>query len=98
PTATAGKVRFNQEQGDAIRRELQKKGYNDVQIAAAMGHWHNESSFNTTALGDNGTSYGLAQWHKDRWAGLNDYSRRNGLDPSTVQAQVGYFDYELSNN
>ena len=26
-----------------------------------------ESSFNTQALGDGGTSYGICQWHNGRW-------------------------------
>src|SRR5690606_16372292 len=56
PTERHGNLQFNKEQAAEIRSELQAKGYSDVQIAAIMGHWKNESSFNTTALGDGGDS------------------------------------------
>ena len=57
-----------------------------------------ESGFRTDALGDNGTSYGLCQWHEGRWDRLNSYCNEHGYDPSSIEGQVAYMDYELQNN
>ena len=94
---TKNNIKFNKERVDEISSELRKKGYSDVQIAAVLGHWKNESSFRLDALGDGGTSYGLAQWHNERWDGLKNYAAKNGLPVNSVAAQVGYFDWELNN-
>lgn len=94
---TKNNIKFNKERVDEISSELKKRGYSDVQIAAVLGHWKNESSFRLDAVGDGGTSYGLAQWHNERWTGLKNYAAKNGLPVNSVAAQVGYFDWELNN-
>lgn len=42
---------------------LIKAGFNRSQAAGIMGNIQNESGFNPEAIGDQGTSFGLVQWH-----------------------------------
>lgn len=42
---------------------LIKAGFNRSQAAGIMGNAQNESAFNPEAVGDQGTSFGLLQWH-----------------------------------
>lgn len=55
-----------------------------------------ESNMRTDALGDKGTSYGIAQWHKGRWDNLKAFSAQQGLDPSSLEAQKQFLMKELS--
>lgn len=70
-------------------------------ISSACGVLANieaESSFNPNCSGDSGTSYGLCQWHNERYDALIDYCTSNGLDYTTVVGQMRYLQYELENN
>ena len=77
---------------------LSEKGYSKAAICAILANMSQESGFRTDALGDNGTSYGLCQWHAGRWDRLNSYCNEHGYDPSSIEGQVAYMDYELQNN
>lgn len=73
----------------------------ELPTAAACGVLANieqESGFNAGALGDNGTSYGLCQWHDSRYLTLRSYCLGSGLDHRTVSGQLEYLAYELENN
>lgn len=64
-------------------------------IAAIMTNMEHESSFNPTNVGDNGTSYGLCQWHNNRYDNLvkaypNNYQ--------TIDSQIKFLMYELENS
>lgn len=61
-------------------------------ILANMEH---ESAFDPRALGDQGTSYGLCQWHDQRFTRLKSYCLSRGLDYRTVEGQMDYLSYEL---
>lgn len=66
--------------------------------AAACGILANiraESNFNTGAVGDQGTSYGICQWHNSRWTALNSFCEKNQLDPSSLEGQLRYLRHEL---
>jgi hypothetical protein len=68
--------------------------------AAACGVLANiehESSFQPTIFGDKGTSYGLCQWHNERFTALRGYCTALGLDYRTVEGQLAYLKYELGN-
>jgi hypothetical protein len=56
-----------------------------------------ESGLRPNATGDNGTSYGIAQWHLGRWDNLKSFSKKQGLDPSTIEAQSQFLMHELNN-
>ena len=63
-----------------------------------MANLYAESAFMPHAYGDNGTSYGLCQWHNERWFNLIDYCDANGLDWQTAEGQLYFLKYELENN
>lgn len=83
--------------GKGIAKYLMSKGYSKSNSAGIAGNIYTESKYNPTALGDNGTSFGLAQWHKTRWNGLIEYSKKNNLNHKTFEAQLDYLDWELKN-
>lgn len=76
---------------------LSNLGYSPAAAAGILGNAKQESAFNTSASGDNGTAYGLWQWRGNRRAGLNNFASQNGLDASSPEAQARYLDWELRN-
>lgn len=83
---------------DKIFNYLASQGFNNAAICGIMANIQHESNFSTTALGDNGTSYGLCQWHNSRWDGLKNYCSNNNLDSSSLEGQLQYLVYELKNH
>jgi len=77
--------------------ELTKLGYSPAQAAGVLGNLKIESGLDPNAVGDNGTSYGLAQWHKDRKTGLANYAASHGMSQADPLAQIHYLDWELKN-
>lgn len=71
---------------------LKNSGFPNASVASLMTNINAESGFRTDALGDNGTSYGLCQWHNSRWDNL-----RNTFPSSykTVGGQLEFLMYEL---
>jgi murein DD-endopeptidase MepM/ murein hydrolase activator NlpD len=76
---------------------FKNKGLTTSQASGIAGNLAIESQFDPNAVGDNGTSYGLAQWHAGRWDALKDWSRKNGRNPATIDAQLEYLWHELEN-
>ena len=67
--------------------------------AAAMGVMANikyESSYRPTEPGDGGTSYGICQWHAGRKTNLINWCQENGLDYTTLEAQLKFLKHELA--
>ena len=86
----------------AVEREVFDYLTNDLALsdAAACGVLANiehESAFQPTIVGDKGTSYGLCQWHNERYTALRGYCSALGLDYRTVEGQMAYLRYELGN-
>ena len=52
---------------------LLDKGETPVVAQGIVNRLAKESSFNPLEIGDNGTSFGLAQWHNERAVGLFNY-------------------------
>lgn len=66
--------------------------------AAACGILANieyESNFQVTIVGDQGTSYGLCQWHDGRYTALRSFCAARGMDYRTVEGQLEYLAYEM---
>ena len=87
----------------AVEREVFDYLTNELMLsnAAACGVLANiehESSFQPTIFGDKGTSYGLCQWHNERFTALRGYCAYLGLDYRTVEGQMAYLKYELGTN
>lgn len=51
---------------DESRAYWKSLGYSDAQVAALLANEQAESSFNSGAVGDNGTARGIFQWHGPR--------------------------------
>jgi hypothetical protein len=77
---------------------LKNKGLSTSQAAGIVGNLQVESEFNPNAVGDNGTSYGIAQWHKSRFSQLKKWTTKNGLKWNTIDAQLQYLWWELNNS
>lgn len=74
---------------------IQNMGLNSAVACGIMANIKAESGFRTTALGDNGTSFGLCQWHNSRWDNLKAYCNSNGYDSTTLEGQMNFLQYEL---
>ena len=83
---------------DKIFNFLLSKGYNNAAACAILSNIQAESSFNFNSIGDNGTSYGLCQWHNSRWSNLQNYCNQKGLDWRSLEGQMEYLVYELGTN
>lgn len=69
--------------------------------AAACGILANieyESAFQVTIIGDQGTSFGLCQWHDGRYTALKSYCIARGLDYQSVEGQMEYLAFELKSS
>ncbi len=70
-------------------------GMSTASACGVMANIEKESSFNPNATGDGGTSYGICQWHNDRWDKLKSYCTENGYDWQTLTGQLYYLKYEF---
>jgi lysophospholipase L1-like esterase len=77
---------------------LKNKGLSTSQAAGIIGNLQVESNFDPNAVGDNGTSYGIAQWHKSRFDSLKQWSKKNGLKWNSLDAQLQFLWWELNNS
>jgi hypothetical protein len=74
---------------------FKSKGWSNEQAIGLAANLKKESGFNTDALGDGGSAYGVAQWHRDhqknfmKWAG-------KPIRQSTFEEQLGFVNYELT--
>ena len=69
--------------------------------AAACGVLANieaESSFDPNVVGDGGTSFGICQWHDERYSSLKNWCSSNGKDYRTLDGQLWYLKYDLEHN
>ena len=72
-----------------------KLGLTQEQASGVAGNLYVESGgFNLSAEGDNGTSFGLAQWHNERKEALFKHA---GTRTPTLEQQLDYLAYELNN-
>ena len=70
----------------------------DAAACGVLANIEHESAFQPTIFGDKGTSYGLCQWHNERFTALRGYCAYLGLDYRTVEGQMAYLKYELGTN
>ena len=78
-----------------LTREL---GLNSAAACGILANIEYESAFQVTNVGDQGTSYGLCQWHNERYTALRGYCLARGLDYKTVEGQMAYLAYELKSS
>lgn len=85
--------------GDAcsIANDLVGRGWSPYGASAIVGNMINESALRPGAIVTdvNGLpSGGLVQWNGPRFTGLQQYSAARGLNYNSMEAQLGYLDYE----
>ncbi|MCR5636007.1 MAG: hypothetical protein K6F76_02350 [Clostridiales bacterium] len=70
-------------------------GFNKAAACGVLANIYYESAFSPVCYGDNGTSYGICQWHNGRFDSLKKFCKANGMDYKTIDAQLEYLKYEL---
>lgn len=91
------KPKFLSPNGKSVAKFLMRLGYSKENAAGIAGNLYVESRFNPTVVGDSGTSFGIAQWHKSRWERLIDWGKIKGLNINTLETQLKFIDWELNN-
>ena len=79
---------------EAAVRQFEDMGWTHAQAAGIVANLSAESALNPTAVGDGGNAVGIAQWHADRFAGLQRWAASNNLDPSALDTQLKYVNVE----
>ncbi|MBQ7679508.1 MAG: leucine-rich repeat protein [Butyrivibrio sp.] len=74
-----------------------KLDFNNAAACGVLANISQESSFRPDALGDNGTSFGICQWHNTRWSKLESWCDANDYDSETLEGQLYFMKYELEN-
>lgn len=72
----------------------QQKGIAPHVAAGIVGNLMQESNLNPYAKGDNGLARGVAQWHPDRFAGLQKFA--GNRNPYDLKTQLDYVLYEAN--
>src|ERR1700730_3971548 len=78
---------------DTLKAEL--PGISDAALDGITRRIGVESGWNTRAVGDNGTSFGLPQWHGPRAAEFQRWAGANNADPSDPAVQAKRVAYEF---
>ena len=73
-------------------------GLNKAAACAMLANINSESGFNLTSVGDGGTSYGLCQWHNQRWSNLKSWCQSNKKSVSSLEGQMGFLASELKSS
>ena len=92
---------------------LLDSGFSNNAVAGIMVNIRAESNFDTAAVeydsghtlndiyyvsANEAAGFGLIQWSFDRRISMINYANSKGLSPTSLQAQLEYFLYELNNN
>lgn len=78
-----------------VQSTLGQLGYSPAAISGILTNLGRESKFDPAAVGDSGTSIGLAQWHKDRADALKQYAADNKANVDDPSVQARFLDKEL---
>lgn len=68
---------------------------NSAAISGIIANIEYESEGSPNALGDNGTSFGICQWHMSRWQDLVNYCNAAGYNWRSLEGQLMFLCYEL---
>jgi hypothetical protein len=71
------------------------RGYTPAQASGIVGNLIHESGLDPGAIGDQGTSVGLAQFHNERATALRDFAKSRGTSPGDFNTQLEFIDKEL---
>jgi hypothetical protein len=79
----------------SMKAWLMSQGLSENGATGVVANLLAESGMRTTASGDKGTSYGIAQWHLGRKDNLMKYAKGLGLEASSLEAQSQFLMHEL---
>ena len=77
---------------------MKELGLNRAAACGVLANIHYESGFNSHAIGDGGTSYGICQWHAGRYLELVSYCEKIKMPYGSVEGQLQYLEQELKTN
>lgn len=77
-------------------KRLINHGFSKEQASGIMGNLQAESSLNTKAVGDKGTSFGIAQWHNERWNNLKRFAQSRKTTEDDFDTQIDFLLHELN--
>lgn len=83
------------ERSKYIQQKLISMGFTATAAAGVVGNLVQESGLRTDAIGDNGTSGGLAQWHNERWEALKRFAAARGKDWTDLDTQIEFLAEEM---
>ena len=79
----------------SLYKFLTAQGLTANGASGVVGNLVGESNLRTGAVGDGGTSYGIAQWHAGRRDNLLKFAKSLNLDPSSMEAQEKFLLKEM---
>lgn len=80
---------------DYIKKYFQSQGWSAAQAAGIAANLMSESGGKINATGDNGSAFGIAQWHSDRQAAFAAWAGHD-IRSSTLAEQLAFVQYELT--
>lgn len=93
--AADGRLRGGDDMAGRVMQFFQDLGWSPAQSAGITANLSAESGFNSSAVGDGGKAYGVAQWHPDRQANFEKWSGKD-IRQSTLEDQLRFVHYELT--
>jgi hypothetical protein len=83
------------ERSKYIQKKLISMGFTASAAAGVVGNLVQESGLRTDAIGDNGTSGGLAQWHNERLDALKRFAAVRGKEWTDLDTQIEFLAEEM---
>lgn len=83
------------ERSEYIQKKLISMGFTASAAAGVVGNLVQESGLRTDAIGDNGTSGGLAQWHNERLDALKRFAAARGKEWTDLDTQIEFLAEEM---
>jgi len=74
---------------------FEKQGWTKEQASGIAANLSRESNFNPRAIGDNGSAFGIAQWHPYRQAAFKEQFGKD-IRESTLEEQLAFVQFELT--
>lgn len=77
---------------------VEKMGLTPAAACGVLANIEYESDFDYNLYGDSGSSYGICQWHAERFSNLKNFCSKNGYSWQSLDGQLNFLKYELTNN
>jgi hypothetical protein len=78
-----------------IKKYFQDRGWKDIHAAGIAANLMSESGGKINATGDNGSAFGLAQWHSDRQAAFAKWAGHD-IRSASLDEQLAFVQHELT--